>query len=212
MRKNKDECPLYLLYHIYISFSIHYTGSMKCIIGLGNPGSPYERTRHNVGYRVLDAFADSVSASWQRKASYRASIAEYSHSGNKVLLVKPEAYYNLSGEVVQAITHFYKVAPEDVLIIHDELALPSGVIRTRIGGSDAGNNGVKSITSHVGEGTARIRVGIATTLRETMQDDADYVLGKLSQDELQALSNAQPAITQFIDDFIAGRFKHTTHR
>jgi PTH1 family peptidyl-tRNA hydrolase len=185
---------------------------MKCIIGLGNPGSPYERTRHNVGYRVLDAFADSVSASWQRKASYRASIAEYSHQGEKILLIKPEAFYNLNGEVVRAITHFYKVAPEDVLVIHDELALPSGTIRTRIGGSDAGNNGVKSITSHVGEGTARIRVGIAMTLCETMQDDAEYVLGTMSLDELKVLADAQPAIERSIDDFISGRFEHTTHR
>jgi PTH1 family peptidyl-tRNA hydrolase len=183
---------------------------MKLIVGLGNPGSEYERTRHNVGSTFVRAFVGAHDIVMQAKSKFHADVAELSIAGQKVLFVVPTTYYNSSGEAVQATASFYKIAPEDILVIHDELALPFGTIRTRYGGSDAGNNGVKSVTAHVGEGTARIRIGIYNELREKM-DDADFVLSRFSSDEQTKILQLAPVITSCIGDFIQGTLPHTTH-
>lgn len=183
---------------------------MKLIAGLGNPGSEYERTRHNVGSMFVRAFAGAHDVPMQARSKFNADIAELTIAGLKVLFVVPTTYYNSSGETVQALSAFYKIATEDILIIHDELALPFGTIRTRYGGSDAGNNGVKSVTTHAGEGTARIRIGIYNELRDKM-DDADFVLSRFSSDEQTQLLELAPVITACISDFIGGTLPHTTH-
>ncbi len=148
---------------------------MKLIIGLGNPEEKYKNTRHNIGFRVLTEYAEKKDVEFALKDKFRACIAELTIDGEKVILAKPTTYYNLVGEAARLITDFYKIAPADILVVHDELALPFGTIRTRIGGSDAGNNGVKSMTQHLGPDTARLRVGVYNELRERM-DDADFVL------------------------------------
>lgn len=183
---------------------------MKIIVGLGNPGKEYEQTRHNVGAFFVSAFADANDAVLQQKSKYCAYIAELAIMGEKVLLVLPTNYYNNSGETVQAIASFYKIDPSDILIVHDELALPFGTVRTRVGGSDAGNNGVKSINSHVGDGTARIRVGVYNQLRDRI-DDAEFVLSRFTGVEQGHLNDMTPLIHRAIESFIAGDFPHTTH-
>lgn len=183
---------------------------MKLIAGLGNPGSEYERTRHNVGSMFVRAFVGAHDIQMQAKSKFHADVAELTISGTKVLFVVPTTYYNSSGESVQAVASFYKIAPEDILVIHDELALPFGTIRTRYGGSDAGNNGVKSVSSHMGEGTARIRIGIYNELRDKM-DDADFVLSRFSSEEQAKVLDLAPVITSCISDFIGGTLPHTTH-
>lgn len=184
---------------------------MKLIIGLGNPEEKYKNTRHNVGFRMLDAFAKEKGIKWQARDKFKASVAELTHEGEKVILAKPTTYYNLSGEAGRAIADFYKIAPEDILIIHDELALPFGTIRTRIGGSDAGNNGIKSLNQHLGPNTARIRIGVYNDLRDRI-DDADFVLGNFTSDEDKILSELKPKVVSIIDDFIADKFNVTSHR
>lgn len=183
---------------------------MKFIVGLGNPEEKFENTRHNVGFRILSDYAKDKGTEFQLKDKFRASIAEINLNGEKVLLAKPTTYYNLVGEATRLVTAFYKIAPEDVLIIHDELALPFGTIRTRIGGSDAGNNGVKSITQHIGPNTARVRIGIYNELRDRI-DDADFVLSNFTKTEDQALDELVAKTSVFIDSFITGDFQHTTH-
>ncbi|HEX6258817.1 MAG TPA: aminoacyl-tRNA hydrolase, partial [Candidatus Saccharimonadales bacterium] len=152
----------------------------KLIVGLGNPGASYSQTRHNIGYMMLDRLAEAHRVAWQEKPKFKAYIAEITLHGNKALLVKPTTFYNNSGEVVRSIKDFYKIELHDILAIHDELALPFGTIRTRQQGSDAGNNGIKSLTAHLGNAYSRIRVGIWHELRDHMPD-SDYVLSKFTQ-------------------------------
>jgi PTH1 family peptidyl-tRNA hydrolase len=184
---------------------------MKLIIGLGNPEERYRNTRHNIGFRVLDSFAAEKDAEFQQKDKFKALVAELTVDSEKVILAKPTTYYNNVGEAARLISDFYKIAPEDTLIIHDELALPFGTIRTRIGGSDAGNNGIKSINQHLGPDTARIRIGIYNDLRDRI-DDADFVLSHFTSDESVPLSDIiVPKTLVITDRFITGNFVHTTH-
>ena len=184
---------------------------MKLIVGLGNPEPKYDNTRHNVGHHIIDSFASSRDATLKPQPKFKADIAEIYHGDEKVLLAKPATYYNLSGEAVREIADFYKIGPSDILVIHDELMLPFGTIRTRLGGSDAGNNGVKSVNEHMGPTTARIRVGVYNELRDRM-DDANFVLGKFTADETKRLAEVAPKLHELIDSFISSRFETTTHR
>lgn len=199
-----------LIISYFADFAIVYTCSMKLVIGLGNPGAQYERTRHNVGSMFVQAFVGAHDVQMQAKSKFHADIAEIDVNGAKTLFCVPTTFYNNSGEAIQAVASFYKIVPEDILIIHDELALPFGTIRTRYGGSDAGNNGVKSISSHVGEGTARIRLGIYNELRDRTED-ADFVLSRFSSDEQAQLIEMAPAVISSISQFISGELPHTTH-
>lgn len=183
-----------------------YTSTMKLIVGLGNPEKKYDGTRHNIGFAVLDTLAEEKGAKWQLKEKFKAHIAELPE--RSALLVKPTTYYNLVGESVRAIADFYKITPESILIIHDDHALPFGILRTRAGGSDAGNNGIKSINAHI-PGTHRLRIGTHAALREHM-NDADYVLSKFSDDELQSLAALQENIFDLIVDFTNGDLPVTT--
>lgn len=183
---------------------------MKIIIGLGNPETRYNNTRHNTGFAVMDAFAKRSNTTFQVKDKFKAHVAEATISGEKVLLVKPLTFYNESGQSYRLLIDFYKVEPEDVLVIHDELSLPFGTVRNRVGGSDAGNNGIKSINAHGGASTARMRVGIGNEYRSIM-GDTDFVLGKFSKQEHEIFSEQLlPKASQSIESFISGEFEHTS--
>ncbi len=185
---------------------------MKLIFGLGNPGNQYVGTRHNVGYEVLASVGSGYSASFVKKDKFKAEIAELNIAGEKVLLAMPLTFYNVVGESYRSISDFYKITPENTLIIHDELALPFGTVRVREGGSDAGNNGIKSINQHGGQDSRRIRVGIANEDREVI-GDTNFVLAKLKHDELKRLkSDIIPTIHSLIEDFAANRLSVTSHR
>jgi len=184
---------------------------MKLVVALGNPGSEYKKTRHNVGWLLVDRFASEHKLRFATKSKFHGEIAELNHAGEKTIFLKPTTFYNLSGESARAVSDFYKIAPADILIIHDDLALPLGTLRTRISGSDAGNNGIKSITQHLGEETARLRVGTWTEHRETI-DDADFVLSALNTDEHKVILDVSSKANEIINSFIAGTFETTTHR
>lgn len=183
---------------------------MNLIIGLGNPEPRYDRTRHNLGFMTLDAYVNRRGVSFDSKPKFFAELAELTVSGEKLLLAKPTTYYNETGRAVQALQDFYKLSSTDILVIHDDLALPFGTIRTRRRGSDAGNNGIKSITSHIGQDYARVRVGIYNDLRERMPD-ADFVLSKFSRDEQEALQTLYEKIAHIIDEFANNNFTVTSH-
>jgi len=174
---------------------------MKLVIGLGNVGIHFEGTRHNLGFDTLDTFAANHSMVWQNKDKFKAVIAEATLNKQKVLLVKPITYYNLSGSAVQVLKDFYKLENTDIIVVHDELALPFGTIRTRNAGSDAGNNGMKSIIASLGKDIPRIRIGIANEHSLT-NDAADFVLSQFSREEREKLPQIKNEACDLIDAFI----------
>jgi len=178
---------------------------MKVIFAQGNPGEQYEHTRHNVGFLLIEAYAKSEGASWKEASKFHAKTAELTKNGEKVLLVKPDTFYNETGMSARAIIDFYKLDPSDLLVIHDDLALPFGTLRTRLSGSDAGNNGIKSINATLGQNYARIRVGTWNELRNRM-DDVNFVLGKFTAREKEALKLIFPEVEKLLNSFIQSNF------
>jgi peptidyl-tRNA hydrolase, PTH1 family len=182
---------------------------MKLIVGIGNPDTKYDGTRHNLGFSIIDTYAKLKTTTFIKKDRFNSFTAEFSTSDEKILLAKPQSYYNLSGEALRGLIDFYKIVPSDILVIHDELALPFGTIRTRVGGSDAGNNGIKSINQHLGQETARMRIGIWNEKRDQI-DDAAFVLGRFSDMEKGKLVTIQTKACEIIDHFIQDSFNTTT--
>lgn len=155
---------------------------IKAIIGLGNPGPKYHYTRHNIGFRVLDALADAYHVSWQTKDNQEVAILM--KGDKRILLIKPQTYMNDSGKVIPALLK-QGIKAENILVVHDELEQPFGVLKLRMGGSARGHNGLKSIIAACGDQFARLRFGIA---RPTVKEDVpNYVLEKFkeSPDELE---------------------------
>lgn len=182
---------------------------MKIIFAQGNPGTQYAYTRHNVGFLAVDFLAAKWGSEFIKKPKFHADIAEVSIDGEKILLVKPTTFYNETGQSARLLIDFYKLDPAaDFLVIHDDLALPFGTIRTREKGSDAGNNGVKSLNAHIGQQHKRIRVGIYNELRERMHD-ADFVLGTFNQNEKSALPAIFDQVERFTDAFADDEFPST---
>jgi len=185
---------------------------MKLVFGLGNPGKQYVGTRHNVGFDVLDDAGLKYVVGFVKKDKFKAEVAELNLAGEKILLARPLTFYNLVGESYRSICDFYKLEPEDTLIIHDELSLPFGTVRVREGGSDAGNNGVKSINQHGGQESMRLRVGVANEDRQLI-GDVDFVLGRLKADEaVRFRRDIVPTLQSLIEDFAAGKLAVTSHR
>lgn len=180
---------------------------MKLIFTLGNPEDRYQKTRHNIGFQI----ADTLAADFTRHTKFVADIAEITQQGEKILIAKPTTYYNDVGRSLVALKQFYKLEDTDILIIHDELALPLGTIRARIGGSDAGNNGIKSVNMHGGATTMRLRIGVRNELQGRIPD-ADFVLGKFSKSEQEVIEKTiTPKALELIDAFIADSHEATSH-
>lgn len=177
---------------------------MKIIFAQGNPEDRYTLTRHNIGWRIIDALAEEQGASWKVDKKHGASLAIYTEGGEKILLAKPLSYYNDTGRVAHSLLHFYKLSPQDLLVIHDDLALPFGTLRVRKQGSDAGNNGIKSINAHLGQDYQRLRVGVWNNLRDRM-GDADFVLSSFSKaEQTDLIATIIPASISIIDEFTSG--------
>ena len=170
---------------------------MKLIIGLGNPGQQYEQTRHNVGFRVVDMLAKTLDLNWSEQRS-RAILASGTIGSNKVVLVKPITFMNNSGEAVGALVHWYKVQPEDVLVVYDELDLPVGRVRLKSNGSAAGHNGMDNIIRHLHTNLVpRLRIGIGRPTN-THVETVSYVLGIPPLDERITLATGEERAAQAI--------------
>ena len=172
------------------------------VVGLGNPGPKYEWTRHNMGFLVIDELAEREKIPVQ-KLKYRALTNTAVIGGQSVLLMKPTTYMNLSGESVGEAARFYKIPPERVLVISDDVALPQGKLRIRRSGSAGGHNGLKNIISHLGSDQfPRIKVGVGGKPHPD-HDMADWVLGKFTgQDRKvmeEAIARAADAVTLFLE-------------
>lgn len=156
------------------------------VIGLGNPGAEYERTRHNIGAMVVSQLASSNSAKFSNHKS-RADIAEFKLNGSAIVAAKLRCYMNESGGPTKALADYFKVKPDHLIAIHDELDIPFEAIRLKIGGGDNGHNGLKSITKTLGADYFRIRMGIGRPVGA--QDPADFVLKPFSSQERGALED-----------------------
>jgi PTH1 family peptidyl-tRNA hydrolase len=155
---------------------------MHLIVGLGNPGQRYSDTRHNIGFRVADLLADKTARDrW--KTERDCDLVKAQPSSVEALILKPSTYMNRSGEAVSRVARFHKISPDHVIVIHDELDIPLGTIRLKLGGGDAGHNGLRSITQLLGSNNYyRIRVGIGRPSIPAMAV-SDWVLGTFSKDE-----------------------------
>lgn len=159
---------------------------MYVILGIGNPGKKYDGTRHNIGFITLD-YLESKYGIKINKIKHKALIGEGNIAGEKVLLVKPQTYVNLSGESLREICAYYKVPIEQVIIIHDDVSLNCGRLRIRKKGSDGGHNGLKSIIYQLqSDAFTRIKIGVGAPPEH--YDMADWVLGRFSKDEISHLS------------------------
>ena len=153
---------------------------VKLVVGLGNPGKRYENTKHNVGFLALDDLANKWGCTW--KIKNKGAIAERAGI-NKVVLLKPQTFMNLSGEAVREVCDFYKIALDDILVVYDDLDLPPGTLKARQNGSAGGHNGIKSIIQHLGsQEFARVKIGIGKAPEQ--QRGADWVLGGFTVAEL----------------------------
>ena len=162
---------------------------MYLIAGLGNPGSQYDMTRHNIGFASIDYIARENNVN-VKKLKYKALYGELNVGGEKVLLVKPQTYMNLSGESIREFCAFYKIPPENVIILCDDIAIEPGKIRIRRKGSAGGHNGLKSIIYQLSsEDFMRIRIGVGNPQHKDY-DLADYVLGRFGKEEIPVLEEA----------------------
>ncbi|HEY8999300.1 MAG TPA: aminoacyl-tRNA hydrolase [Candidatus Saccharimonadales bacterium] len=195
------------------SVQLYTLGQNKAvlIVGLGNVGREYDGTRHNIGFACLDAFASANDfAPWIEKKDLRCLTTTGTVGGNRIILCKPTTMMNLSGEAVQAVANFYKLGAEQAVVVHDELDIPFGAIRTRVGGSAAGHNGLKSIIQHFGEGFGRVRIGVGPKVPEQI-DAADFVLGKFNAKEQEQLKNLTQETSAILSEYIfSGQLPHDT--
>lgn len=181
------------------------------IIGLGNAEIKYDGTRHNIGFAVLDEFADKNDfPAWIVKKDLKCHLSVNTLGETRVVLCKPTIFVNNSGEAAQAVQHFYRVYNQHTLAVYDELAIKFGQIRTRLGGTDAGHNGVKSLIQYIGDDFGRLRIGIGNEIAEKT-DAADFVLGKFSTKEQASipliLKESNALITEYI---FGGELPHET--
>ena len=164
----------------------------QLIVGLGNPGSKYDQTRHNIGFAAIDALAKAWRISLSENRKFQGLFGEGSGpQGTRIRLLKPLTYMNLSGQSIRAVVDWFKVPPESVLIIYDDMDLPVGKIRMRLSGSAGGQNGMKSAIAHLGtQNFPRLRIGIGSPKDETTvaRDAVSHVLGRFSAAETEAIA------------------------
>jgi len=170
--------------------NLYTTGEEKTVllIGLGNPGKEYDGTRHNIGFQVLDHFAEKQDfPGWTVNKDRKCAETSMTIGQSRVILCKPQTFMNLSGEAAEAMQHYYKIANSSTVAVYDEADIDFGQIRTRKGGSAAGHNGVKSLIQRLGDDFGRIRIGVGPKKPEQM-DLADFVLAKFAKKELEGIN------------------------
>jgi peptidyl-tRNA hydrolase, PTH1 family len=175
------------------------------IVGLGNPGKEYDHTRHNVGFACVDAFVEKNAdmGPWIAKKDQKCLLTTGRLGEVRVIAIKPVTFMNLSGEAVRAVSDFYKVHPNQTIVVHDELDIKFGQIRTRMGGGSAGHNGLRSLIEHIGEEFGRVRIGIGPKSPEQI-DSADFVLGKFSKDQQAEFPALTREVNAVLTEYIYG--------
>ena len=186
---------------------------IRLIVGLGNPGAEYEQTRHNAGFWLVDNLANSLpNARLQRESGFNALVAKTIIGGNQLWLLEPQTYMNRSGQSVGAIARFYKIQPDEILVVHDELDLPPGAAKLTKGGSSGGHNGLKDISSALGtQDYWRLRIGIGHPRTLNLnQPVADFVLHRPRREEQLLIEEAIEKALRIIPTAVAGDFTKAT--
>ena len=185
---------------------------IKLIVGLGNPGADYERTRHNAGFWLVDAIAEDLRASLTSEKSFSGLVAKARVQAEQVFLAKPQTYMNRSGQCVGALARFYKLEAQEILVLHDELDLFPGQVKVKQGGGHAGHNGLRDIQSVLGSADFwRLRLGIGhpRTLNLT-QEVADFVLHPPRREDQTAIDDCLTRCRAVVPLFLAGDFVRAT--
>ena len=189
--------------------SIDHSARVRLIVGLGNIGPEYEDTRHNAGFWFADAVANDLGARFTHERKFHGDVARAKLGGNELWLLKPSTYMNRSGQAVVALALFYKILPHQILLAHDELDLPPGGIRMKLGGGTAGHNGLKDTQARLSTPEFwRLRIGIGhpRTL-QLEQDVADFVLHRPRKDEAVLIDEAIERAQGVVDLIVAGKFE-----
>lgn len=172
--------------------------SVTLLAGLGNPGAKYAATRHNLGFKVVDALAEAEGLSWKHEPRFEAEIARWNvRPGETRWLIKPQTFMNESGRALRKLLDFHKLPAESLAVAYDEMNIDLGRVKLSVDGSAGGHNGIASLLEHVGNGFLRYRLGIGSSERPVGMDLADYVLGKFSLSE-------QTIIDQNLKTFVEG--------
>ena len=180
------------------------------VIGLGNIGDEYAENRHNIGFRALDEYQKSHNFSgWVTKKDLSCELSTGQVGSTRVLLAKPTTFMNNSGDAVQKLQKFYRIYNQETVVVHDELDVEFGTIRTRIGGGSAGHNGIKSISNLLGEDYGRIRIGIGPKTHEKM-DSADFVLQDFSKEQQELLPKIIREACSLLDEATTGQLPEHT--
>jgi len=176
---------------------------IKLIVGLGNPGRQYEKTRHNSGFLFLDALAIELGCAWANESRFQGLFAEGSVANGKVMLLKPDTYMNRSGLSVGKVARYYKLLPEEILVVHDELDFNPGIVKLKKDGGHAGHNGLRDIIAHLGaKEFYRLRLGIGRPPAGKVV--ADFVLSSPSKPEWELLIDAFDYGRSFVGQMVAG--------
>jgi PTH1 family peptidyl-tRNA hydrolase len=178
---------------------------IRAIVGLGNPGAKYEDTRHNAGFWFVDRLARRYGGQFRAEAKFFGEVCKVRIAGEDVWLLKPATFMNRSGQAVNALLNFYKIGMTELLVVHDEIDLPSGDIRLKVGGGHGGHNGLRDIIPGVGKDFVRLRVGVGHPGHKDRV--ADYVLSRASRDEQQAIDTALDEAERVIEDVVAGELQ-----
>ena len=187
-----------------LPYRLSLSTKTKLIVGLGNPGKEHAHTRHNIGFDVLDSFAEKNNFEhWQKSTKFKGLVSENRLGDTRVILLKPQTFMNLSGEAAQNIVNFYKIILSDVAVVYDDLSIPYGQIRTRVGGQSAGHNGVKSVIQYLGAGFGRIKLGIKNK-QYVSSDQSSFVLLKFSNDEQKFLPSVIKEACSILTEFSYG--------
>ena len=182
---------------------------MKLIVGLGNPGKEYENTRHNAGFKFIDEYAKSKGLTFNQN-KFKGLYTTFINNGEKIILLKPQKYMNLSGEVVRDFVNFFKINIEDILIICDDLDTPLGKIKIKYKGSSGGHNGLKNIEQNLNTNEyKRIKIGISN---DKNQDRINYVIGKMPKEDLEKLNEVTSHSPKILNDYLTLKFDNLMNK
>jgi PTH1 family peptidyl-tRNA hydrolase len=178
--------------------------NMHLLVGLGNIGSEYELTRHNFGFLLLDKIIEDYAFNRISAKKFHSEIFAGEIFGKKIIAIKPQTFMNRSGIAVFETANFYKILPENILVFHDEVDLVLGKLRIKVGGGNAGHNGLKSIDEAIGKDYTRLRLGVGRPENPEFST-ADYVLGKIGKEEMKTVENVNKKVSNLIGNLLEGR-------
>ncbi|MFQ6023180.1 MAG: aminoacyl-tRNA hydrolase [Acidiferrobacterales bacterium] len=183
------------------------TQEITLIVGVGNPGAEYTETRHNAGFRFLDALLEDVGGALRQNNRFHAQVGRVTIGGSSVWLLAPTTFMNHSGDAVVRFAYYYKIPPEQILVVHDDLDLAPGTVRLKQGGGDGGHNGLRDIGEKLAsKNFVRLRIGIGRP--ELGEDAVDYVLKRAPAAEQTLVDEAVRNALDLISDIIHGRYQH----